>query len=169
MPAGLGALGDDNVSAFYDRILRHCFGLHLANEERTGGLDPFNEGSRVTERQPHSIRSYRQGPLKKLGLPGEVPCNETDAEWHGPRALCLLQKRQFPPEPICVAIANAQYSETARIGNGKRQLSVCNQVHCCQQYRKPDAQQLIQRGVDRHLGWLAAKLTWTDSEVDLDR
>jgi hypothetical protein len=49
VPAGLGALGDENVGTRVKRLLRHVFGLHLADQAGADRLDARRERRGIAE------------------------------------------------------------------------------------------------------------------------
>jgi hypothetical protein len=102
--SGLAAPRDEDVGAGFQRLPRHVFGLYLANQPCTGGVDARREWPGIAERQHDRTRLGVERDVQQFGLLGKTPGNEADAECC---AGVLFELGGFLHQPRPVAIAAA--------------------------------------------------------------
>jgi hypothetical protein len=134
--AGLGALRDQNICTRFKRLPRHLLGLNLADQQRARRLDARRERVGIAERKHNRARTGSERDVQQLGLFGEAPGDEADAEGVGD----VGELGGLLLQPCFVAIAAAENAEPA--GRTDRGCQACarNDVHRRQQDRMPDAE-----------------------------
>ena len=144
--AGLGALRNQNVGAGIQRLLRHVFILHLADQQRAAclmrganGLGSPND-SMIARGRAASATSSRSGCFARLQVMKPTPNG----------AGLLLELCRLLLEPASFAVAAAENAKTAGAAHRRRQPRAGNHIHRRQQHRMADAQQAGQRRLDRH-------------------
>ena len=147
MAAGLGPLRDQNVGACVQSLPRHRLVLHLADQQRARGLDARRKRFGIAERQHDRARARLQGYVQQIGLFGEAPGNEADAERIGDigKPGCLLL------QPRSVAITAAENTKPAGGADGHGETCAGNEIHRRRQDRMLDAQAGGQRCRYRHV------------------
>src|SRR5206468_9479433 len=88
----------------------HRLILHLADQPCAGGFDLRYERRRIAEGQHDRGRLCGERDIEKLGLFGETPGDEANAE----RSTQLGKLRGLPFKPRPLAIAATQDTEPAR-------------------------------------------------------
>jgi hypothetical protein len=139
MPAGIAALGNDDVGACICRRLGLLKRLHLADDLAARRLDPFRIGSGIAERQHDGGGLGVQRHIERRRIAIERPLDESDAD---PR---IARFAQLTPDGFLVGIARAQHAETAGIRHRGGQPAAGGRSHRRQEDRVLDAQQAGQR------------------------
>src|SRR6185437_13310697 len=117
MAARLGALRDQNVGARFERLSRHALVLHLADQQRSRGLDSRRKRPGVAEREHDRTRPDGECDIQEFWLLRQAPGDEADAE----RRPAGFQLDGFLLEPGFVAIAAAEDAEAAGLANRRNQ------------------------------------------------
>ena len=98
VPAGFGALSDNDISLYVDSVPDMVDVLALTNELCTGFADLIGEGTGITERQHYRGRSMFQDSGHQRGGLSQRPRNEADADPFPARRLELF----FQPGRVAI-------------------------------------------------------------------
>jgi len=141
MPAGLGALRDENVGAGIQCRLRHVFALNLTDQQGSRGLDPRRKWSGIAEREHDRTRPGVQRDIQQFGLLRQAPGDEANAEG---RACELSELGGLLFEPGSFAVAAAENTKSSGVAHRRRQPGTGNYIHRCQENRMQNAQKSVQ-------------------------
>ena len=139
VPPCLGALGDDEVGP---RLACHpCLFhiLNLANQLAAGRFDRRCIRPRIAEGEQECIRAVAEGQVQRAPVDG--PGDQPDAP--GPAGL-FLHAGQLRAQPGGVAIASADQSQPAGVGNGCRQMPARYAAHRSEYDRMLQSEQFSQ-------------------------
>jgi hypothetical protein len=135
MSASLTAFGDNQISARLARDCRLFDVLNLTDQLASGRFDRFGVSTRVTEREHQHIGTKAQGQIQH-GAAGR-PRNQPNA----PRQLGFLPHAgQLGSQPGSIPIAATDQTQTARVGNRRRQVTARYGAHGRQDDRMPQAE-----------------------------
>ena len=144
MAAGLRALRDYDLGAERGRGVRVGERLHLQNQLRPRLADRRHERRGVAEREHDRSGLARQRHLQPIGILGEMPGDEADANRR------TLGRRELPLDPRRVVVASADQAEAAGLAHGRRERAPRDAAHRRQQDRMTDAEKIGQRRPKRH-------------------
>ena len=136
MAAGLGALRHDDIRAERGRRARVGERLHLQDQPRSGGANRRHERRRIAEREHDRDRLARQRRAQPIGMAGEMPGDETDADRRAVRGC------ELPLDPGRVVIARADQAETAGPAHGRSERPARHRAHRRQKDRVADAEKV---------------------------
>ena len=144
MAARLGALRDEDVRPGVGGVVRLREGLHLADQRRPRHADGARERTRIAERQHHRDRPAGERGVEQVGFLRKAPGDEPAAD---PR---VAGSREFPLEPVRVAVAAADQPKAAGLAHGCGEPAVRDEVHRREQDRVFDPEQVGDTGPQSH-------------------
>ena len=139
MPAGLGALRDDDIGPGLHRFLRLSQGLHLTNQFRACPVDGRREWAWVAERQHNGGRLMGECSIQELWMLREAPGDEAATNSR------ITGASPFAFDPTVISVTATEQAQAACVADCGGEPTARDEVHWSQQNRVLDAEYPVSR------------------------